>query len=186
LISFAILVPLLQDYFFHKWLFTLYQWFLQSQCSPRCFLEMSDWYLEWKSLFSKPLLDHPFVQNQFTIALNMMNHVLNSGRVDDFADGNYAMPYPVEVKKDIGVDNRERNIFRLPAEKISFRDTVEFFALKNNLNFLPLKKVSLDGKQIFKFGNTQIYLDKNVVYAEIMGSFIPIAFEKLLELQGKE
>ena len=66
----------------------------------------------------------------------------------------------------------------------SFREVVEDFAIHNSINFHPKSgsNATKDGKIIFLFGNAQVYLDSNVVFALRDGGWNPISLNDLLEL----
>ena len=66
----------------------------------------------------------------------------------------------------------------------TFREVVEDFANHNNTSFHPKSgsNAMKEGKNIFLFGNAQVYLDSNVVFALHDGSWNPISLNSLLEL----
>merc|ERR1712110_319279 len=46
----------------------------------------------------------------------------------------------------------------------SFKDLVEKKAAEQNLLFLPIPNRKHEGKQVYRFGNATIYIDKNVLF----------------------
>ena len=84
-------------------------------------------------------------------------------------------------KNDSTVETKirlQRNQDSIP----TFREVVEEFARERDLRFQPRTTGShsvKDGKQVFWFGQTSIYLDKNVVFALRGGEWIPVSLDEL-------
>lgn len=67
---------------------------------------------------------------------------------------------------------------------VTFREVVEDFANHNGVTFHPKlgPNSSKDGKPIFIFGNSQIYLDSNVVFAYKNDDWKPISLSELIDI----
>jgi tuftelin-interacting protein 11 len=67
---------------------------------------------------------------------------------------------------------------------VTFREVVEDFANHNGVTFHPKlgPNSSKDGKPIFIFGNAQIYLDSNVVFAYKSDDWKPISLSELMDI----
>lgn len=63
----------------------------------------------------------------------------------------------------------------------SFKDLVEKKAAEHNLLFLPITNRIFDGKQVYQFGNMNIYIDKNVIFAYENNQWIPLRLNDLVK-----
>ena len=67
-------------------------------------------------------------------------------------------------------------------ENVTFREVVEEFAREKDISFRPRlgSNATMNGKQVFLFGDSPIYLESNVVYALKAGEWLPTALDKLV------
>ena len=63
----------------------------------------------------------------------------------------------------------------------SFKDIIQKKASEYNLVFMPIMNRIIEGKQVYRFGNLNIYLDKNVAFMMENGIFRPTSIKELLE-----
>ena len=63
----------------------------------------------------------------------------------------------------------------------TFREVVEDFARRNDIDFAPKLggNSTRDGKQIFSFGGVSVYFDNNIVFAQRASSWHPTSLEDL-------
>ena len=71
-------ISLLRGEFFDRWLRVLINWLL---LSPD-FMEVSEWYSGWKSVFPESLLQDTDIMEPFNKALNLMNIALTSDEIE--------------------------------------------------------------------------------------------------------
>ena len=110
---------------------------------------------------------------------------MNTNSVKGFADGIYASPIASTKRTTIipATQNTGPLTFT-PTPRISFKETVEFYASKHDVLFMPTGKINSTGKALFRFGKVHVYIDGSVVYAEdSMGQFTPESLETLLKMQ---
>ncbi len=62
----------------------------------------------------------------------------------------------------------------------SFKDLVEKKAVEHNMLFLPMLNRKFEGKQVYRFGNANIYLDKNVLFIFENGQWMPLPLNDLV------
>jgi hypothetical protein len=67
------------------------------------------------------------------------------------------------------------------SSSVSLKATIEKFAEKNGYCFLPKTGHFIDGKQIWKFGNRLLYIEKDVLFVKntVDTSWLPITLEDL-------
>ncbi len=67
------------------------------------------------------------------------------------------------------------------SENMSFREVLEKKAAENQLLYMPVPNKTYEAKQVYKFGNVHIYIDRNVVF--MMENFLwkPVSMNTLLE-----
>jgi tuftelin-interacting protein 11 len=63
----------------------------------------------------------------------------------------------------------------------SFKDLIEKRAAEMNLLFLPVQNKFKDNKQIYRFGNLNIYIDRNVVFVLQNGNWMPSSINELVK-----
>ncbi len=63
----------------------------------------------------------------------------------------------------------------------SFKDIIQKKASEHNLVFMPIMNRVIEGKQVYRFGNLNIYIDKNVAFIMENGIFRPTSIKELLE-----
>ena len=179
-------VDILEAAFFHRWLHTLYIWLDMPNKSTVQFQEISRWYSEWKAVFPAEVSSDPTVEGKLRIALKMMNQAMSTGSIKGYDNGLYETPIAPSRAR---VESRSGLSQMVSSKKatVSFRETVEHFAQKNNIVFLPTSRKTLTGEQLFKFGKLNIYLEGTVVYAELkVGQFTPVSFDQLLHFHTEK
>jgi tuftelin-interacting protein 11 len=62
----------------------------------------------------------------------------------------------------------------------SFKDIVEKKAADHNMLFLPIPNRTFEGKQVYRFGNANIYIDKKVLFLFENGQWIPLRLNDLV------
>ena len=67
---------------------------------------------------------------------------------------------------------------------MTFKDVVETYAADNGITFMPKKDRNHEGKQIWLFGKSLCYLDRDVVFVYISSTsnWKPIGLEELLKI----
>ena len=63
----------------------------------------------------------------------------------------------------------------------SFKDIIEKKAAKHNIVFLPIRNRTVKEKQVYRFGNQRIYIDKKVIYLFENREWIPISLVDLID-----
>lgn len=163
------IIALLETEFFPKWSKALEAW-LSSQ-SPD-YDEISRWYVGWKGMFPTNLANNPRIRLYFTHALDSMTHALA---------GTPLPAFPAPPAQAHTVKNIIRTTPKSAEEDLSLREIVERFAESNDVLFVLTKRV-WDGKQVFKFGKTNIVIDKELVYFEADNkTWHTVTLEELLE-----
>ncbi|EXX77932.1 TFP11-domain-containing protein [Rhizophagus irregularis] len=174
---------LFEDTFFIKWLDTLYIWLTHN---PN-YDEIRQWYLFWKSLFPKEMLDSPIIEEQFTKALCMIEESISLG-----SEASTRLSHPSQKST---IPEPEQFRF-LPEEStgytdiadVTFFEIVEEFAQDQNLLFLPTNKTHDSGKPLYRMGGTPegvggllMYLSDDVMYVKEGQNWTPMGFDEVLE-----
>ncbi len=170
---------LLETLFFPKWLQVLSVWL---NAGPN-YDEVSRWYVGWKNLFSDKLLNNPSVKQKITQALVMMNASVGGTSVSyvpsqttgpAFVQPTYATPGQ-QVESTPGIQTTSNPTIK------SFKDMVEKKAAEHNIIFLPVPNRMHEGKQIYRLGNLNIYLDRNVVFCLKNGIWSPASLNQVIQ-----
>jgi GC-rich sequence DNA-binding factor-like protein len=90
-----------------------------------------------------------------------------------------------ESRRTNGVEARVRLSHDHPPATLSFRDVVAEYARERNILFQPRLGTSLstvDGKQVFLFGNVPVYLNGNVAFAwQGSGVWQPMSLDEIAQ-----
>jgi tuftelin-interacting protein 11 len=178
LIPSANFVSLLETSFFSNWLQVLSVWL---NSGPN-YDEVSRWYVNWKNLFSSELLENPTIKAKMTQALVMMNKSV-SGATVSFAPSvtqAFTPQRPLNTSKP--ADNSMIGVQITANPSInSFKDMIEKKASEHNILFLPVPSRMHEGKQIYRLGNLNIYLDRNVIFCLKNGYWAPASINQVIE-----
>ena len=170
---FTSFVSLIENVFFPKWLQVLSVWL---NSSPN-YEEVSTWYIGWKNLMPDKLVQHPNIKNKLSQGLIMMNRSLAGAQVsvtDSYPSANPQQEASA-VTKQPGVQLTAKQTIPL------FKDIVQKKATDHNLLFMPVLNRFKDGKQVYRFGNLNIYLDKTLIYMLENGQFRPASINEIVE-----
>jgi len=64
----------------------------------------------------------------------------------------------------------------------SFRELMERRAEENNILFVPVPNRTQEGKQVYRFGRLQIYVDRGVIFALNGSMWSPASLNSLVEM----
>jgi len=176
LLSTQHIISIMEKQFFPKWLQVLRQWL----CSDPNYEEVTTWYLGWKSMFSDDILTNPSVKEIFNRALTIMNQAV-SGALQPGAKENIAYLTSTERRRYAeGASTDQVPVSRGFPE--NFKDIVENEAESKGILFVPLPNKRYEGKAIYTFGKSTIYLDRNVIFVYTQGQWRPISLEELVNM----
>jgi tuftelin-interacting protein 11 len=168
-------VNILEKSFFPKWLKVLSAWL---NSSPN-YEEVSKWYVGWKSLFNEKLLQHPNIKAKLTQGLLMMNRSVSGAQVS-YTPGEPSQPVQAVPSELPDLKLKGVQLSATPAVS-SFKDIVERKAVEHNLMFMPIVNKFKEGKQVYKLGNLNVYLDRNVVFMFQNGNWIPSSLNEIVQ-----
>lgn len=63
---------------------------------------------------------------------------------------------------------------------ITFKDVVEKKAADHDIPFCPINNRKHEGKQVYQFGQTNIFIDQNVLFVLSGDQWTPMALNNLL------
>lgn len=184
------LVTLLEKHFFPRWLQVLGTWL--SGPNPN-YYEVTSWYQGWKTLFPQQLLSDTTVKEQLNKALDMMNNAVAGGHSQPGARENVAYLASTERRRDFeslpasAVSGQEagpsaRSLTASSSVPSSFRELMERRAEENNIVFVPVPNRTQEGKQVYRFGRLQIYVDRAVIFALNGSMWSPVSLNSLVEM----
>ncbi|RNA12424.1 tuftelin-interacting 11 [Brachionus plicatilis] len=176
LVPISSFVALLEKSFFPKWLQVLSVWL---NSSPN-YEEVSKWYVGWKSLFSEKLLQHPSIKAKLSQGLMMMNRSVSGAQVS--YNPNEPSPVVSQTLKEIPQSVREKGA-QLSSTPVvsSFKDIIEKKAAEKNIMFMPIVNKFKEGKQVYRLGNLNLYLDRNVIFILQNGNWIPASLNEIFQ-----
>lgn len=182
LISLANFVNLMEKSFFPKWLKTLSIWL---NSSPN-YEEVSKWYVGWKSLFSEKLAQHPHIRAKFSQGLIMIDRSVSGAQVtythvESTATASQAKSAPMSLEPtNEGLKAKGVQLTSKPSVS-RFKDLIERRAGEHNLLFLPVLNRFKEGKQVYRFGNLNIYFENNVLFMLQNGNWVPTSMDVIVQ-----
>ncbi|PSN55670.1 Tuftelin-interacting protein 11 [Blattella germanica] len=188
------LASLLEKHFFPKWLQILTLWLNHA---PN-YDEITNWYRGWKGMVSESLLTQPAVKEQFRKALDLMNRAVS-------APGQSLAHQPGAVESVSYLTNLEQTSsvtpppaqraresrFELLAEAVrtasqipqGFKELIQKRCEERGIVFVPLANRYREGKQIYRCGKVQIYIDRSVVFVCDSGNvWNPTSLNSMLDM----
>lgn len=186
------MVSLLDKHFFPKWLQVLCAWLGHS---PN-YDEVTKWYMGWKSMFPSEFLSQPTVKEQFNRALDVMNHAVSTPQGIGYQPGareHVAYLASLERRRELEnppsqLPNRDYETLAQSMQNpsaslsMSFKELVERRAIDNGLVFIPVPKRFQEAKQVYRFGNVMIYIDRSVVFVQREHGWVPQSLQALVDL----
>jgi hypothetical protein len=137
--------------FFENWQNILWVW-LKSEGANLD--EITSWYTAWKQLFHTYNLENmTSCKENFRVALDMMNQGIKPQR-----------KYIPSLKP---TETQHKPIF----EEMRFIDLVESLCAESNIEFSPLNKRHSSGKELYRMGRLQVYIDDGVLYCLVDGQY---------------
>ncbi|XP_046394091.1 tuftelin-interacting protein 11 [Ischnura elegans] len=193
LIPVHMMTSLLEKFFFPKWLQILSLWLSHS---PN-FDEVTNWYMGWKGMLSDPFHAQPQIKEQFHKALEMMNRsVMPPAPAPPTLEPIPPPPYlgPMDAMQQptaaVRQPPHQTPRFEMVAEAVrtatqipqGFRDLLQKRCEERGVVFMPLANRWREGKQVYRVGKLQVYLDRNVIFVLQGGLWVPSSLGAVLDL----
>lgn len=173
LIPSASYISLIDEIFFPKWLFVLSSWL---NTKPN-YDEVSRWYLGWKSQFPEKLLNHPNIKAKLTQGLIMMNQSVSGLSVTYNPQTPATRALPTTPSQSLPTSVQMTSTPSIT----SFKDIIEKKAAEHNILFLPITNRFQEGKQVYRLGNVNVYIDRNVIFTLKNGIWMPTSLNELIQ-----
>ncbi|CAL1280519.1 unnamed protein product [Larinioides sclopetarius] len=189
------MVTLLEKNFFPKWLQVLYTWLTHS---PN-YEEVTKWYTGWKSMLPPSLLAHPVIKEQFRQALDIMNRAVSApqGLLGQQPGAKESMAYLTNIERQQELERhvKPRRDYEAMMQTIrgatstasitsSFKELIEKKAEESNILFMPVAGRYQEGKQVYRFGSSLLYLDRGVIFVFNQKTWVPTSLQSLLDTAG--
>ncbi|CAF3432930.1 unnamed protein product [Rotaria sp. Silwood1] len=169
------MIAILEKTFFPKWLQVLNIWL---NTNPN-YQEIQRWYSGWRSLIPQTIISHTIIKEKLTEGLMMIDR-----RISGTVNVQQSIPIPPS-QPSVNVNYEaiyNRGVATSSSTVVSsFKDLVEKKATEHNLLFLPITNRTYEGKQVYQFGNVNIYIDKNVIFLYENSQWIPVRLNDLIK-----
>jgi len=182
--------------FFTKWLTVLYHWL----CSNPNYGEVRKWYLDWKELIPKELLENESIQYKLHYGVVMMKQAVEGMEVmqpcfkENISYIRVTEQRKFETQQKAVASAQQQASAGLggavnaySVNEISVKELIEAYARCHGLPFERKPNRMHNGYQIYGFGNVSIIIDSlnQKVYAQNEETWSLETLERLLELQNK-
>ncbi|XP_068619561.1 septin-interacting protein 1 [Battus philenor] len=156
-----------------RWLASLAAWL--NTAPPHATVLSS--YSQFKKMFPEEVLKEPVVRDAFRKALDMMNRSTDIDTVEPPPPPRFTLPEPKECSKI-------NEILAATNPNKSFSELLESRCIEKGITFVPIPGKSREGRPLYKIGELQCYVIRNVImYSEDGGrSFLPIGMDRLLNM----
>ena len=184
------LVALLQKHFFPKWLQVLDEWLDRFPD----YNEIGRWFQGWKEEFGqvKDILAHAQVKFFINQALEMMNRAASGAGPMAMQAGAYenmrylasregipnlkAMPPPPPPP----APQMSGSVSMAPQVPETFRELVANKCGERGILFMPVPGRNHEGKQIYRCGNSMVYIDRTNIFVQRSSMWIHTSLDNLL------
>jgi hypothetical protein len=148
-----VLNQMLLHFFFPKWFLALYSWI---QMNPDI-SQLRQWYLGWRQCIEQLFgLDVP-VRVQFLRGLQTIERFLREGTISESWIEFVITAIEGGLKSKISISDEER-------DDIGIVKMVEMIANRHGVLFIPDERSGrISGKQVYTFGNGNVYFDKELI-----------------------
>jgi len=167
-----IMSDLLNKHFFPKWLQVLTMWL---NMNPN-YEQVTKWYSGWKALIPQNLREESAVKEQFRSALDVMSRSVG---------GPTSQPPPPPAPTIQPSDRFMQGLAESTRNPMvdGFKDLVQKRCEERGIMYMPLVNRFKDGKQVYRCGMAQVYIDRNVIFhSDNCGaSWHPISLNILLQ-----
>ena len=116
------------------------------------------WYKKLKDCFPEKLLDSYNMSRMFAHILDIIYNIAITGKS---TFNPTLVPNVQQQQQHTGYIKKKST-----QPMLSFKNTVERFAASCDVMFVPTKTTH-NGKPVYKFGETEIYLSNNVVFCKV-------------------
>ncbi|KAI4375611.1 hypothetical protein MLD38_013462 [Melastoma candidum] len=188
-----LMVELLENHFFPKWLQVLYHWL----CATPDFNEVMNWYMGWRGLFPSELLSNESIRYQFKVGLDMMNSATDGAEVVQPGVRENLSYHSVLEQRQFEAQSayvRQQAAAGMSSAihvdssgsllEMRLKEVIEAFAQQHELLFKPKPGRMYNGLQIYGFGNVSIVVDtiNQKVFAQTDDSWSLVSLEDLLKM----
>ncbi|XP_026314585.1 septin-interacting protein 1 [Hyposmocoma kahamanoa] len=134
-------------------------------------------YTQFKKMFPEEVLKEPAVRDAFRKALDMMNRSTDIDSIE-------APPPPRFTITDTKETSKISEILATTTQHKSFSELLESKCIEKGITFVPIPGKSREGRPLYKIGELQCYVIRNVIMFSNDGgrTFLPIGLEKLLSM----
>ncbi|CAF1000267.1 unnamed protein product [Adineta steineri] len=173
------MIAILEKSFFPKWLQVLNVWL---NTNPN-YQEIQRWYSGWRSLLPQAIINHTIIKEKLTEGLMMIDRRISGAGNAQQPTAAPTPPPPPQPPVNVNYEAiYNRGVATSTSTVVSsFKDLVEKKAAQYNLLFIPLTNRTFEGKQIYQFGNVNIYIDKNVLFLFENGQWLPLRLNDLVK-----
>ncbi|CAG5053496.1 unnamed protein product [Parnassius apollo] len=128
-------------------------------------------------MFPEEVLKEPAVRDAFRKALDMMNRSTDIDSIEPPPPPSFSLPEPKETSKIT-------EILATTNPLKSFSELLETRCIERGITFVPIPGKSREGRPLYKIGELQCYVIRNVImYSDDGGrSFGPIGMDRLLNM----
>lgn len=182
-----LMVDMMEQYFFPKWLQVLYHWL----CANPNYEEVTKWFLGWKELLPTELLANESIRKQLNCGLDMMNRAVEGMEVvQPGLKENLSYLRALEQRQF----EAQQKAYQQQAtasnmdggRELSIKEVVEAYAQQHGVLFKPKPGRMHNGNQIYGFGNVSIIVDSlnQRIYAQTEEGWTLVSLERLLDVHN--
>ncbi|KAK9500922.1 hypothetical protein O3M35_002085 [Rhynocoris fuscipes] len=172
-----LMADLLDQHFFPKWLQVLTVWL--NTCPN--YDQVMAWYSGWKSVIPAHLLEQQRVKDHLRTALELMSRSVGGPVLPP------PPPPPPPPEISAGRFQGMAEAVRTATQMVEgFKDLVQKRCEERGIIFHPLANRYREGKQLYRCGSIQMYIDRNVIFSceHNTGNWVPISLQALLDTAG--
>ncbi|THD24298.1 Tuftelin-interacting protein 11 [Fasciola hepatica] len=194
----AVVVNLLEQHFWSRWLTVLSNWLVQAvearqrgdqSGAAQVYQEVGRWYAGWKGQLPPECMEFASVKSALTKALSMMERSMRGLPPEESkpvapaisAGPTNSSRYPPPSSRPISESSFVGSPLVAPPP-VTLRKQVEQVAAQRGFIFHPVPNRMFEGQQVYRLEGLHVFFDRNVsfVHNPVDGGWHPISFSELM------
>ena len=171
------IAALLERSFFPRWMQVLASWLNHSPSYD----EVANWYQGWKSVLPPEILGQQSTRERFRQALELMSRSLSGGSGKMKEELHFLTSLDKKYASSSGRPKDQKVEAPSKPAPADFRELLQRKCEEKGVIMMPSPGRLYEGRQIYKVGRLQVYLERSVIFVSRDGKWVPTSLQSTLD-----